>query len=212
MQLIGYFVKHKIISGILLLDFLIIIVLIVTFSIKNAKNAVIDIVVVPEIATVKIGNSTYNNGTFKVFGGSYNVVVAADGFEQKELTINLNNRETTKLYVFLEPEEKNINYYAKNFNWNDYKNLRIINDEEANKLYNILSINDKLPIEYYEYNKLNGQAEKSITIRAANDDDCNSYYCLEALMALTDDKQLVQKAIDSKGFNADDYAIKYKVY
>lgn len=78
------------------------------------KTAKIDILVAPSSAKIKIDNTKFKtSGTSKYYPGEYTVVISAQGFETTETTIKLEKDQTTNLYLYLQPDSENQDFYKE---------------------------------------------------------------------------------------------------
>ena len=82
--------------------------------IEAPKTATIDVVVAPVSATVKVGGVQYRNGQHRIEPGTYNVEISKDGFGSYSGTVTLEKGQTEKIYVCLQKNENNTEYYEKN--------------------------------------------------------------------------------------------------
>ena len=48
--------------------------------------------------------------------------------------------------------------------------------------------------------------------RAIDKSSCIKYLCIEAIMILTDDKNIVNSMLEDAGFNLEDFEIEYKIF
>ena len=107
----------------------------VYFVIEAPKTANIDIVVAPVSATVTIGEKNFGNGKHRIEPGTYNVQITKDGFSGYTGQITIEAGKTEKLYVCLEKNENNTDYYASH-------------QEDANACWQV---------EEYNFEKLEGE-------------------------------------------------------
>jgi hypothetical protein len=80
--------------------------------IEAPKTGKIDIVVAPVSATVKVGEKRYGNGTHRIEPGTYNIEISKDGFGGYTGQITIEDGKTEKLYICLQKDENNTDYYA----------------------------------------------------------------------------------------------------
>lgn len=91
----------------------VIIALVVIFWVIEApKTGKVDVVVAPIDATVKIGDKSFNNGNHRIEPGTYNVNITKEGFGSYSGQITIEDGKTEKLYVCLEKNENNTDYYS----------------------------------------------------------------------------------------------------
>lgn len=210
MRIAWFFKEHKVVTGVILVDLLILVVLVVMMIMKAGKTATVDIMTVPSIAKVKIGGGEYSSGAYKVRPGDYDVTVAADGFVTKTVPVSARDGEISKVWVYLVPEEGNLNYYAQHEE--DWENMRLLDDEEAQRVYKLLSIQEELPINYAEeINNSEGTGELEYILINKNNMNCEKYYCIRVSMTL-DRRDIVEKVLEEKGLKVDDFGVEWKVY
>ena len=213
MRIAWFFREHKVVTGVILFDLLIIVVMIVMMVMKAGKTATVDIMTVPSIAKVKIGGGEYSSGAYKVRPGDYDVTVTADGFVTKTVPVSARDGEISKVWVYLAPEEGNLNYYAQHEE--DWEDMRLLDDEEAQRVWKVLSIGEELPMDYVE-KVFDDWGEvvsaRDISISADNGERCESYYCLKVATIMDKNEDVVKKMLADKGFELSDYEVEWKVY
>lgn len=90
----------------------IIAVALIYWIIESPKTGKVDIVVAPVSSTVKIGDKTFKNGNHRIEPGTYDVSISKDGFGSYTGKITIEDGKTEKLYVCLEKDENNTDYYS----------------------------------------------------------------------------------------------------
>lgn len=80
--------------------------------IESPKTATIDVVVAPVSADVKVGNVRFNNGKHRIEPGTYDVEITKEGFGGYTGSITVEAGGTEKLYVCLQKDENNTDYYS----------------------------------------------------------------------------------------------------
>ena len=211
MRIAWFFREHKIVTGVILFDLLIIVVMIVMMVMKAGKTATVDIMTVPVVARVRIGGGEYENGAYKVHPGDYEAEVKADGFVTKTVPVEARAGEISKVWVYLVPEEGNLNYYAQHEE--DWENMRLLDDEEAQRVWKVLSIQEELPMEYVEEGINNGdEAIMKYVVITGSAMDCDGYYCLKVATAFDKNEDTVRKMLMDKGFSIDNYEVWWKIY
>lgn len=224
------FFKNKWVRLVLVIDVLVI-VFIIGVAIWNAtKTATLIINVAPVDAKVQVGSDVYSNGTYKVHPGTYDISVSKDGLDTKTFTVDVGANDAIDFAVFLKAGEKDFNYYTMMNNYESFRKLAEIasavsnntfdNDTSAEafvtdfqKKYNLYE-SGVLPIEYTTYDVIDGTRvlTADVTIRRGTEDICEKTLCLEALMALTNDNNLINNLLTDNGLNPADYEIHYKYY
>lgn len=211
------FLRSKWVRVVLVVDVLLVLLLIGVAIFQNTKTATVDILTVPSVAKVKIGGGEYESGAYRIHPGDYEATVYADGFVTKTVPVEARAGEISKVWVYLMPEEGNLNYYAQHEE--DWENMRLLDDEEAQRMYRLLSISDVLPLYYTEhFFDTDGEIsmEKDVivtTLSSKNDFNCQEYYCLQASTYLLDeDENIIRKMLAEEGYDLDDYGIEWRVY
>lgn len=207
------FLRSKWVRVVLVVDVLLVLLLIGVAIFQNTKTATVDILTVPSVAKVKIGGGEYESGAYRIHPGDYEATVYADGFVTKTVPVEARAGEISKVWVYLVPEEGNLNYYAQHVD--DWYNMGLMSDEEAQRVYKVLSIQEELPMDYAEREE-DDEGEmnlvKDITISANNGYGCKVYYCLKVATILDKNEETVRGLLAEKGFNLDDYEVEWKVY
>ena len=170
--------KRLVIGGFILIDVVILIVLVVMYVMKVSKTAVLDVMLAPRTAKVMINGEEYMQGVYKMYPGTVQATIVADGFESKTIELNLTADEYTKVYDYLLPTADNATYYAKNED--DAKTLALIGGEEAQEILNSISILNVLPIIDFQYGGLYGESKEIVIDRYF---DCDEYICLQVVGA-----------------------------
>ena len=189
------FLRSKWVRVVLVVDVLLVLLLIGVAIFQNTKTATVDILTVPSVAKVKIGGGEYESGAYQT------------------VPVEARAGEISKVWVYLVPEEDNLNYYAQHVD--DWYNMGLMSDEEAQRVYKLLSIQEELPMDYAEREE-DDEGEinlvKDITISANNGYGCKVHYCLKVATVLDKNEETVRGLLAEKGFNLDDYEVEWKVY
>ena len=201
MRVVQFFRMHKVVAGVVFVDLIIVIVLVALAIIKGMKTATVDILVAPSVATVEINGAKYGTGAYRLFPGEAEATISADGFETKTMALNLKAGETTKLYVYLNPNEDSLNYYARNSA--DAELLKKVGGMDITK---IISIQDILPITSRRYNETNGSMEGIVINQNL---DCEEIFCLRVIGDSSNGHEWTRSLIKERGYNPDDYEIRY---
>ena len=204
MKVMQFVKMHKVISAVILVDVILIVAIVVLAVRKFTKTAVMDVSVTPNVAVVEVNGQEYGIGAYRMYPGEVTATIKADGFESKTVTLNLKARETTKVYDFLEATGDNANYYAKNAN--DAEALARVGGEMGAKLARILSIKKVLPIIEFNYGGLDSE---STEIVVDQDLACDATFCLMVTGDRSAGHEKSQNMIREKGYNPEDYKIRY---
>lgn len=111
----GFEKKRKIVIGAIVAFFVVIVLIWIGNLIWNKiYSATANIMVVPSIAKVKIGESEYKTiEECKMKPGTYKVEVSAEGFKTKTGEVTFAEGETTRVHLYLLPEDPNNDWYDK---------------------------------------------------------------------------------------------------
>ena len=226
------FFRNKWVRLVLIADVLVIIAMIAVAIFKATKTATVILNVVPRDSKISLnGNSDYHNGTFQLAPGNYKVEISHDDLDTKTFDINIGNNEIARVTTFL-TSNGNIDFYKRKNEFGTFLDLKEIasfgnnsttdQDTSAEETIRLLdnayqAALNNLPINDAEYGEdgssRTGQSlTRDITIRLGRSDECETWLCLDALMALTNDKSIVAELLSKKGLKAEDYEIVYKIY
>lgn len=199
--------KRLAIIGFIVMDVLILMVLLILLLVDGGKTAVVDVLLAPANAVVTINGESYSQGTYKTYPGKTVATISAEGFKEKNIELDLNADNTTIIHEYLMPDENNLDYYANNND--DAELLSRIGGEDAQKMLNLISIKDVLPIIDFQYGGLNGTSKE---IMIDQDFKCAQYFCLMVTGDTGIDKKKVEELIKKKGYNPEDYSIRYELH
>lgn len=224
------FFKKKWVRTALIIDAIAIVIVIGGIIWQATKTATLILNVAPVDARIQVGSNDYQNGTYRMHPGTYNVVVSRDGLDTKSFTINLEPGSAVNFSTFLKVSEDNFDFYTLSGNYESFRKLAEIAGKSDNntvdsdlsaegfiaeyqKKYDEYASN-KLPINFSAYEQTDGARilVADVTIRRGSDDICEHTLCLEALMALTNDENLINRLLEENGLNPEDYEIHYKFY
>ena len=224
------FLHKKWVRAVLIINALTIILIVGIVIFNATKTATVVFDIAPVDATIQLNkHGDYHNGTYKVHPGTYEITISREGLDSKTINIELKSNYSTNISTFLSQEGK-FDFYEQKANFESYQKLAQIASAENNYTtdhdssaeefiarYNhaYQLYRDKLPINYVAYREeprsRSGQTlDKDITIRSST--QCEKTLCIEALMALTDDKSLVKTLLQEKGMDIEDYEVIYKIY
>lgn len=227
------FFKSKWVITILLLNIVIIIVVITLLIINSSKNSKLVFSVTPLDATISVnGDTNFTNGTNTIYPGKYDIVISRDGLETKSFSADVLSDQTITISTFLVDTEKTFDFYKLTENVSSMEKLQEIasksnnlttdHDTSAEEFIleyetNASNANLVLPFNYTEYKDSSDsptgkEVVKDITIRKGSPKDCKQSLCIEVLMALTDDRELVKQLLEERGINPNGYEIIYKTY
>ena len=227
---IGNFFRNKWVQLILVLDVVAIISIIVILIINSTKQSVITFNVVPADSQISLnGKSGYSNGSYRLTPGVYDVEISHEGLDTKNFKVDLEKDDISTIITFLHQGD-NFDFYTLRDNIGDYLSLAEIASAGYNQTtdqdisaegfidkinYNTKLYQEELPINYTEYMR---SENKDILVydismrRAIDKSSCIKYLCIEAIMILTDDKNIVNSMLEDAGFNLEDFEIEYKIF
>lgn len=197
--------RSLIIGSIIAIDVVALVVLLVLFIINVGKTAVMDVKLVPMNARLLIGSDEYYTGVYKMNPGVVTARIMAEGFEEKEIEIELTSDKYTRVYEYLIPVAENMNYYANN--GDDIALLQEIGGAEVQEMMKKMSIKSVLPLINFEYGGLYGASREIVVDQ--DYDNCDDYICLFVTGASEAEKSKVNAMISEAGYNAEDYKIRY---
>ncbi len=227
---IKIFFKKRWVRAILIIDAIAIAIIVGVMVWNATKTATLILNVAPVDAKIQIGSGSYQNGTYKMHPGVYDVVVSRDGLDTKTFTVDLGSGSAVYFSVFLKSGEDNFDFYTLDDNFESFRKLAEIASEKDNNTFDSdLSaesfvadyqkkydeyISGVFPINYSAYDEVdNGRVlTTDVTIRRGSDDICEHTLCLEALMVFTDDADLVYDLLEENDLAPEDYEIHYKYY
>ena len=219
------FLRNKWVRLILIIDSVIVIAVIGIIIWNATKTATINFSVAPIDAKIQLnGQGEYYNGSYKLHPGNYTVSISHDGLVTKTFDLELKSGYDTTVTAFLTGENNNLEFYTLKDNFDSFQKLAQIagkgnnstTDQDTSAESFIQNFQQayalwqsELPIRYAVHGEY-GYLVKDVTIRASY--DCTLYLCIEALMRGTEDKNLISSLLEEKGFNVEEYEIKYKIY
>lgn len=222
------FFRNKWVRLFLVVDIILIFALIGVFVWQTTKTSTISFNITPLDSTISInGKNNYSNGQFSITPGTYEITISHDGLESKKLNATIEPKQIFSLSTFLSDKEKTFDFYKLRTNYMSYKKLEEIASSENNITTdhdtsaeqfiqkfqeNYSAFSTKLPIDYYESKGYGQTLEilKNITFKAKY--DCNNTLCIQALVVGSDSEDYVNKILEEKGFNVEDFEIEYKFY
>ena len=178
--------------------------------IKINQPATLAIYVVPSSSTVKIGQETYQNGTYKVPPGNFIATISHDELETKEIAVELKSGQETKLETYLVGPNQNFDWYTKNPD--DLNMLASIKDAaveaflQENNSY--ATLERKLPYTYEEYSK-DYNKHTWFIIKKTPGENCD-YFCLTIDDKTGGNYDLAISELTKLGFNVDKCKIIYE--
>lgn len=185
---------------------------IVSFIIDCQKTASVEILVAPSSAKIKIDHTFYSNQkTSSLFPGDYVATISADGFITKTVDLSFQKGETTKLYVILDAENGDENWYKNNIEEqhivstiNDY--YEALEQKEFLQKYPIIAI---LPLQIVEVDPTTYDWTE-FRIDYGKFENCKTDFCLKITDSTGGNYDRALQEIRNHDFNPDDYEILYE--
>lgn len=226
MRIADFVERHPVVCGVVLVDFLIIVVMVVMGINKATRTATVDILTVPSTAKVRIDGGEYGNGAYMVHPGDYEVMVEAEGFATKTVSVSARADEISKIWVYLVPEE-GFEWYALRDNYGEFEELAKMVDVSRNittdqdmvaaefvEEYKIevQRVDEVLPINIYEYNNEGSiyTTLKDVSINKSSSSDCRKFLCIEVSVKKIDDENYVEELLREKKLETDLIEVRYE--
>ena len=213
--------------ALIVFDVLLLLVILGLNIFQAVKSARIEFLVTPLDATITMNGHEYQNGTYAILPGHYNVTISHPELDSKSFEFDLEPNYYLTFAVFLKHGD-DFSFYTRKENMVSFwrldtigassHNTTIDNDtsaekfiDETNELYESL---DLLPIEYQKYlETVDGRdLTMDITIKESQDEECETFLCIDAFIVGSDTESAAQELLEEKGFNLEDYEIHYKIY
>ena len=178
-------------------------------AIAKYSKPSLSILVSPVDAVVEIDGEKFSNGEYEMKSGKKHVRISKDGFETKELDLDIKSWHSSYLDEYLVPDGGDFSRYATSED--DYEALKMLdlsNDEAAKSFVeafeNKMTITDFLPIatsfdlgdsksQYYRVYLDNGNA------------DCLEFFCLK-IESNYDSLDNLKGLFEEYGYNLDGYS------
>ncbi|MBQ9180751.1 hypothetical protein IJ135_01490 [Candidatus Saccharibacteria bacterium] len=174
------------------------------------RPATVEILMAPSFATAEIRGAEYRSGTYELDPGEAEAVITADGFTTKTMRLGLVGGETTKLYVYLMPEDGSLDWYLAHPE--EQMILNTIGDARANAESAAYAeenpIVEVLPIIYANYDAKWEYTE--FRVDGGKFEECEKEFCLKITDATGGNYENALELIRKKGFNPEDYEIIYE--
>ncbi len=223
------FFRRKWVRIVLVLDILIIIVLIAIMAINANKTVKIKFEVTPLSSTILMNGVKYENGTYTVDPGKYEIQISHEGMDTKTFEVKLEAQDNLFMTTYLSDDGK-FGFYELKENYPDFEVLRSMasagdnrtfdHDTSAMKFIKDFDDNytlmEKLPVINQEPSKYGleygvGYEYDVLTIMDGADlDECVKTLCLYVTDTLGGREQYAKSLIDRMGYDANDYQIIYE--
>lgn len=199
--------RHKIVTGMMLLDVIVVVVFFVMLIVRFRENALIQVLVAPSFARVTINGKEYKSGdAYKVKPGELEIVVTGDGLETKIFNVMASPNNTTKVYAYLTGVGGDFSVYESSVT--ELESLeRVGQDEPAREFLRKMSIIKVLPYHYSVFNDDTMEYTKfTVDIDRI---DCPEKFCMQAVNEGNSTVDLMKQKMKEKGYNLDDYEVYY---
>ncbi len=226
------FFHQKWVRIILVLNFLAILVVIGIAIYSSTKTAVITFNIAPTDATIMMNGSTYQNGTYKLHPGTYDITISHSDLDQKTFHLDLPSDSSTHLITFLSATDEEGNpsfdFYTLKTNQNSYQALTSIASSTNNqttdhdtsaeefiaRMEKTLSIKSILPIKgsVYAVSGVNTSTAGYSIRNATDNENCQTITCLLVMYYGEGYKDAVATEIQKAGYNPAGYELIYERY
>ena len=222
------FFQKKIVIVFIAIDLLVVIALVVLFIMNSLKTSIISFNVAPDDAEIFIdGKGGYNNNSYKIAPGDYEIKIVHEELEPKVINIHIDGNSLVSFATFLS-QDGDFSFYRKKKNYSSFfrlsdiasadSNITIDHDKTAEEFIKSFQRNYDLyistfPIEYYEYN-IDGDGSLKGSVVIVNDysEECEETLCLKATAVGDISRSFIDDLLIKNGINVEDYEIKYKIY
>lgn len=213
--MLAFIKNHKLISGLIIANFLAIIIIIIVIMVHHAKTATIDILVAPRDATVTLNGKKYNNlEQHDILPGNYHVEIFMDNMQSKSYDIIMENNGFARIHDYLLDNDGGYDYYLSHpDDASTLANIISDNDQSAQKFiekyqqkYSIIEL---LPIDYDAYTD-DFAYYYQYTIDQDDREDCPKVVCLVIRDYTGGSEDLAKNKIKELGYDLNDYEINYK--
>lgn len=195
------------------------ILVIILFSANNAKNATLNLILLPyDNTTATINGKNYKSGSYQFYPDeNIEITIKAKGYETKKVKIKLPSDKTTVVSEYLLPNEASAEEQYIHSD-KDIEIMRIFfSSEESKRIVSqydkAQTLKDYLPIqEMYNqplsrYGSIAG-VDMIIISDATTDQKCTRKFCIAAKgYGVT--KEKVKKILSDRGFDIDNYEVIY---
>lgn len=222
------FFQKKIVIVFIVIDLLVVIALAVLFIMNSLKTSIISFNVAPDDAEIFIdGKGGYNNNSYKIAPGDYEIKIVHEELESKVINIHIDGNSLVSFATFLS-QDGDFSFYRKKKNYSSFfrlsniasadSNITIDHDKTAEEFIKSFQRSYDLyistfPIEYYEYN-IDGDGSLKGSVVIVNDysEECEETLCLKATAVGDISRGFIDDLLIKNGINVEDYEIKYKIY
>lgn len=221
--IVGDFFRNKWVRLILVLDIVAIIAIVAVAIVNSLRTAVIEFNVTPVNSVISVnGDSSYSNGSYRFFPGTYEITVSREGLDPKTFILELGNNDIQTVALFLS-NNGNFDFYELKENYSSFaklaeiasaaNNLTIDHDTSAEKFIEEFnrktSIDQILPLEYQFVDDTNYGANSFFAINE-NPNCIYNGLCLIVSPIINASEDQILEFIRTNGYNPNDYQITFK--
>ena len=205
--MLDFIKRHWLAVTVAVVDVLVLVVLLVVAIAKQAKTAIIDIMVAPSDAKILLDGVEYkNDASYRIAPREYKVEITRPGFVSKEYTISATDGATTKVYDYLVGEDGSFKWYETNVT--GLNTLKMVGqDAKAKEFLKKMSILDILP---YTYSVLDENTMEYTTFAVEVDrKNCADRLCLAAVNQANSTRELIDATMKNLGYDMENYEVYY---
>lgn len=224
----GFF-RRKWVRVVLVLDALAVVVLIVVLIINANRTARIEFDITPMDAKITMNGTIYENGTYAIAPGKYEIQISHEGMDTKTFEVKLEAQDNLFMTTYLSDGGK-FGFYELKENYPDFEALRSVASAGDNRTFDhdtsamkfikdfddSYALLEELPVINEEPSK-NGfesgvrYAYDVLTIMDGADlEECVKTLCLYVTDTLGGREQYAKSLVDKMGYDANDYQMVYK--
>ena len=212
--MIDFVKRHKLASGLVVLDVILLLIAILAVVQHVAKNAVIEIYAVPAAATVELNGEQYGNlASYDVLPGEYHVKVSMTGMQTKEFNVSVEENGFVRVQTYLLDDKGGFGYYLDHYD-DEVLLEKIADTAEARKFVTdytkVYGIVNELPIKYSAYAEDYSDYQQYEIVRDERD-DCAKVVCLKIIDNTGGNEQAALEKIRELGYEPGNYDIRYEL-
>ncbi len=209
--------KIKLITIIASLILIVFVTIIIIVSIIDSKRtATLETKIVPLSATLTIRDKNYHpNQTYKFEPGEVIVIVSAEGYQSQEVSLNLNDNETTTLAIALYASDGTYSTYCQSATYDKecqlFEEIMQIQATQAAAEYaEKYPVSTMLPLNVVEVDPETYDWTE-YRIDCGHFEECkNPEFCIKITDTTGGNREHALQKIRDNGFNPNDYEILYE--
>ncbi len=183
---------------------------IVIYLISSQYSATLSTTIAPSFAKLTIDGKEYPPNTeLHLKPTQTKAIITADSFQTQEININLQKDETTKIALYLIPNNGDLSWYQEHPA--EQELFQIVGGIEANADAN--NFIEEYPITKilpYQYANVVNNTPVNYRIDIGKFDNCKTNFCIKITDYNSNAYDHAIKYISDNGFNPDDYEITYE--